>query len=340
MSPVDPSQLDRALAQIRSEYGDSSVRMGSAYSDPPRISTGSLELDIITGGGIPIGRMNHWYGGQFSGKSLTVWNTIANAQEMGQVCAFYDIEKQFSPSWAVKHGVDIDKLIVVEKTTIEDVGAAMEALMPSVHFHALDSLAAAVSLDELAADANEWRPGISARAWGKVLRRVQERFDPRENTVVMINHVGTVFGKYAGGDEPKGAKFVEYLSSLSLEFRRSSWLFKDKDGNLRTEGKNDATLSKDNQPQGIEFQVRVKKSRVCVPFQSARLRLDFETGGVDDMWSLAKAAQLYEMIEKKGTWMTLPDGNKVQGEYQLKNYIKENEEFRNQIVEKLWQNMK
>lgn len=337
--PVDTSTLDRALAQIRKEYGDDSIRVGSNYNDPPRISTGSLELDIVTGGGIPIGRITHEYGGHFSGKSLTALNTIANAQKMGQTCAYYDIEKQFSKTWAAKHGVDVDKLLVVEKTTIEDVGTAMETLLGSVHLHVVDSIPAAISIDELAAGNDEWRPGISARAWGKTLRRIQERFDPRENTLIMINHVGTVFGKYAGGDEPKGAKFIEYLSSLSLEFRRTSWLMRAKDGYLKTDGESESSISGDKTPSGIEFAVRVKKSRVCVPFQSARLRLDFATGQVDDVWSLFKAGQLYGVIEKSSPGWYILDGKKVR-ESAIRDEIQSDDKLKQSIVDAIQENMK
>jgi protein RecA len=336
--PVDPTQLDRALAQIKSNYGETAIRKGNAFSDPKRVSTGSLELDIITGGGAALGRWHHWYGGKFSAKTMTALKTIANCQRMGLKCAYYNIEKQFSPSWAIKHGVDVDELEVIEDTKIEDIGAIMETLLGSVHVHVLDSLAAAVSIDELASTTDEWRPGISARAWGKVLRRVNERFDDHENMIIMINHVGTVFGKYGGGEEPKGAKFVEYLSSLSLDFRRTSWLFRDKDGNLRTEGDSEASLSGDKTPAGIEFAAKVAKSRVCTPFRTARMRLDFDTGEIDDMWSITKAALLYGLASKtsaKSSWIDVGD-EKVQGEYQLRAYIEANPDFKQKVLDKLW----
>src|ERR1051326_2297054 len=117
MSPVDPTQLDRALADIRKQYGDS-VRLANNFPDPPRISTGSLELDLLTKGGIPIGRISHFYGGKFSAKTLLTMKAIANAQKEDQVCVYYDAEKQFRAPWAIKNGVDVDKLLVVEENKI------------------------------------------------------------------------------------------------------------------------------------------------------------------------------------------------------------------------------
>ena len=336
--PVDPNELNRALSNIRKQYGEGTVRTGDTYLNPDRISTGSLELDLVLGGGVPQGRWSHFYGGKNSAKTLTALNVIGNAQKQGLNCALYNVEKQYTAEWASKHGVNNESLTLVEETKIEDIGAIMEELMGSVHVHVIDSLPAAISVDELAADADEWRPGISARAWGKVLRRVNERFDEKENTIVFINHVGTVFGKYGGGDEPKGAKFVEYLSSCSLEFRRTSWLFRDKKGFLRDEGSSEPSLSGDKTPAGIEYAAKVNKSRVCKPFRTARMRLDFETGQIDDLWSISKAAIFYGLVEKpnpKAGWMELPDGNKVNGEPQLREYIEEHPEFKEEILTKL-----
>jgi recombination protein RecA len=335
---VDPSQLDKALANIRKEYGPEIMRTADSYHEPNRISTGSLELDLITRGGIPIGRWSHFYGGQFSAKSMIAFKAIASAQKMGLKCAYYNVEKQLSPEWAAQHGIELEKLEVVETTVIEEIGAIMETLMGSVHFHVIDSIPAAISQDELAGETGDWLPGIMARAWGKTVRRAHQSFT-EDNAVLMINHVGTVFGKYAGSDEPKGGKSLEYLSSLSIEFRRTSWLYRDKKGSLNQEGESESALDKrDKEPGGIEFAARVKKSRVSTPFKTARMRLDFKDGDIDDLWSLAKAAQIYELAQRespKSSWYTMPDGKKVQGENGIRAYIAENPDFYQTVIDEI-----
>jgi recombination protein RecA len=331
---VDNNALNRALEAIRKNYGEAMVRNGSDYDTPLRISTGALELDLITKGGFPIGRWSHLYGGNFSAKTLIALRAIGNAQRMGQTAAYYNTEKQFDPVWAAKLGVDVDSLNVVDTTIIEEIGAIMETLLPEVDLHVIDSIPAAISLDELAAETSDWLPGIGARAWGKALRRANQSFDQERNTVLMINHVATAFGKYMAGDEPKGGRLLEYLSSLSLEFRRSSWLFRDKNGNLKGEGASEENLSGDKTPAGIEFAVRVKKSRVSVPFLPARMRLDFASGEIDDMWSVTKAAILYGVANQyaKGRF-EMEGGEKLHGEGQLREYIEAHPEFKEKVIE-------
>src|SRR6185436_13324368 len=203
--------------------------MGHQQDPVGRIATGNLELDYATNGGIPIGRWTHAYGGYMSSKSLTGWNVIARAQAMGMDCAYYNIEKQYDAEWAKKRGIDTKKLLIVEGTTIEGVGAKMQALMGSIHLHVLDSMAPAISLDELNADIEDHHMGVRARAWGKVIGRFNKNFDDNENIVFMINQVRDVFGR-GGGETPPGGRSIDFISSLSLHFRRSSWLFYDKDG--------------------------------------------------------------------------------------------------------------
>src|SRR3990167_6879140 len=111
--PVNPDQLELVLAKIRKAYGDSEIHYGNDYPPLERIPTGSLELDLATGGGIPIGRFCHFYGPTYSSKTLLGWNIIQRAQELGLDVAYYNIEKQFLPDWVERHGIDLNKLHVI-----------------------------------------------------------------------------------------------------------------------------------------------------------------------------------------------------------------------------------
>lgn len=332
--PVDHSDLDKALDSIRRTYGSESIRDNDDRDLLVRIPTGDPMLDWAIGGGIPLGRWAHFYGGYASAKTLTAWKAIATAQKMGLTAAYYNIEKQYDPFWAEMWGVDVDNLHVIEGTVIEETGEKLETLLGAINLHVLDSLAAAVSVDELAGKASDWHPGIGARAWGKVLRRANERFDPKENTVILINQTRDIFGR-GGGEAPTGGKAIEYLSSLSLHFKRSSWLFKDKNGVLQDEGSNKDTFTKDLEPEGIEFLVRAAKTRVSRPNRTARMRLDYTSGSFDSMWALSRACVFFKLVEIKGSWYTFPDGTKVQGENGIRTYLAGNDEFRDMIQAKL-----
>jgi len=317
---MEKENLEKVLSAIRKEYGEGDIHYGDDYLPLVRIPTGSLELDAATYGGIPLGRWSHFYGPPGGAKTLTCWNIIKQAQDMGLTCAYYNVEKQFLAEWVERKGVDLAKLHIVEGTTIEDVGAKMESLLGVINLHVIDSLAHAVSIDELAGKTQEWLPGIQARAWGKVLRRSNERFNDKENAVIMVNQTRQVFGKFMGSEEPTSGRAVEYISSMSLQFKKSHWLFKDDNGVLKQEGSNKETLSGDSDPGGMEFQIRVAKSRVCQPYGTARMRLDFESGNFDLLWELTKAAAYSGVAVRGGSWYTVGE-NRVQGEKNLRALI-------------------
>ena len=47
-----------------------------------RVSTGIIALDIVTGGGIPSGRLTEFFGGESSSKTRLVAHIIAETQKL------------------------------------------------------------------------------------------------------------------------------------------------------------------------------------------------------------------------------------------------------------------
>lgn len=332
--PVDSKNLDNVLALIKKNLGDDSVRMGDEYPVLKRVPTGLPALDSLIGGGLPLGRWVQFYGGYGSAKTLMCLHTIREAQKMGLTVAYYDIEKQFSKQWAEGVGIDTSKLVVFPQTEMEKIAGIMEASLDAINVHVMDSLGAAVSVDELAAKPEDWLPGINARAWGKFVRRVNHAFDPKENMILMVNQTREVFGK-KGSEQPVGGRSISYMSSLDLYFKKSSWLFYDKNGELSETGKK-TDEEGEITPDGLAFKVRINKSRVCEPFGVVNLRLEKgQSGNFDKVWNLARAAIASGLVTRKGAWYELDENTKFQGESALKEYIRSNPEFQAKIQEEM-----
>lgn len=332
LSPVDPSQLDRAIAGIEKLYGEGRVRKGDDDVPVTRLSTGSLELDYATGGGIPMGRCSHFWGGYSAGKTLTCWHAVRSAQQLGMGCSYYNIEKQYDEAYVGSMGVDTSKLNVVDATTIEEVGTIVEATLGSVHLHVLDSLAAAVSVDELGARLEDWQIGLAARAWGKVLRRVNDRMDPNENAVIMVNHARARMDR--SGEGAPGGKFIEHQSSCTVHFRRGGWLFYDANGFLSPDnrGGSTPTLSGDAEADGYEIIARVEKSRVGRPLRVARMRYDFAKRSIEHGFELAKCAKHFGVItETSAGRFELADGTKLHGIKRLREAIESDQTLQDLI---------
>ena len=65
-----------------------------------------------------------------------------------------------------------------------------------------------------------------------------------------------------------------------------------------------------------------------------KLKLNFETG-LDRYYGLLDIAEKYGIFKKVSTRYELPDGSKVQGRDAFITYVRENEEFRKSIEDKL-----
>lgn len=319
-------KIDGIIARIRANYGDG--KAGRASEEPPvgRIPTGSLELDYATGGGIPIGRWSRFYGGPSSGKSTKCWHVIANAQKAGLVCAYYNAEKQFTPDFAEKQGVDTDKLILVQGTIIEDIGEVMEGNMADIDVHVVDSCSSCISRVELADGLNEREyMAIRPRKWAQQFAFVNERFDQNRNVIILVDQVRTKIG--AGPVtvfEPPGGKYMEHVSSMTVEFKRGGWMWYDKDGVLDdTRNTKQKTLSGASEADGVEIQAKVVKSRVCRPLRTARMKFDLNLLEFDHVDELVKAAKYFKVVESSGGWVKIPGEDKSLRPRELRERLEE-----------------
>ena len=90
----EPRDLSETIKHIEKKFGQGTVmRLGDSPRDFPCVSTGILPLDIATGiGGFPRGRIIEIYGPEAAGKTLIALHTVAEAQKLGETCAYIDAE--------------------------------------------------------------------------------------------------------------------------------------------------------------------------------------------------------------------------------------------------------
>ncbi|MCA9866884.1 MAG: DNA recombination/repair protein RecA, partial [Anaerolineales bacterium] len=114
--------LENTVATLTKRFGDGIImRLGQATNMlVESIPTGSLSLDIALGvGGVPRGRIIEIYGPESSGKTTVCQHVVAEAQKLGGICAFIDMEHALDPTYAARCGVNIDDLYVSQPDTGE-----------------------------------------------------------------------------------------------------------------------------------------------------------------------------------------------------------------------------
>ena len=169
--------LDTTLANLKKRFGEGTVmKLGEAERmKVAAIPTGSLSLDLALGiGGVPRGRITEIYGPESSGKTTICQHIIAEAQKMGGIAAFIDVEHALDPDYAARCGVNIDELYISQPDTGEQALEIAEALIRSgaIDVVVIDSVAALVPRAEIEGEMGDSHVGLQARLMSQALRKL------------------------------------------------------------------------------------------------------------------------------------------------------------------------
>ena len=337
---MNPSNEIQSIMDKINEKDPGLITEGNYFAEIEKIPTGSVELDYITGGGIPIGRMSRFYGGAGTGKSLVSLQVIANAQKMGMTCAIIDIEKQYSPKWAAKQGVDTEKLLVINTSVIEDAGEIIEALLPEVDLFVIDSCSMGVSRESQEDGLNGRKYyGGNSMPWKTQFVHLNNVMDKFRNVIIYLDHVTVNFGPMGVTTlTPPGGKMMEHASSTTLEFKRGKWLWK-RDGVFSdTRDTSKKTVSGGTEPDAIEVKVQCVKTRMTSPLKTANLFLDFTEGKFDSTEEYYKTAKFYGIVT--GTsWVKIDGDDKSYRPKEVRAMIAEDEELREKIYKTVMESL-
>ena len=314
--------LDQAFKQIEKKYGKGSImKMGEA----PRVAveaipTGAVNLDIALGiGGLPRGRVIEIYGPESSGKTTLALHVIAEAQKLGDTCAFVDAEHALDAEYAGNLGVNIDELILSQPDTGEAGLDIAESLVRSgaVGLIVIDSVAALVPKAEIEGEMGDSHMGLQARLMSQALRRLTG-ITPTSNTkVIFINQLREKIGVMFGNPETTtGGRALKFYSSVRLDIRRIKTI---------TEGDNSI---------GSRTRVKIVKNKVAPPFKIVEFDIMYGKG-ISKAGVLLDTAVDLDIVEKAGSWYSYGEEKLGQGRENVKTLLEENAELAREIDEKV-----
>lgn len=116
-------RIARALALLEARFGPGVVRRLSTRR-PTRstraISSGSLGLDVATGGGLPRGQLTELFGPPSSGKTALLYSALAATQRAGGLVALIDAEGSVDAEALQACGVTLDTLLLAQPASATD----------------------------------------------------------------------------------------------------------------------------------------------------------------------------------------------------------------------------
>ncbi len=312
------ASLEKTLDLLTKKYGEGTImRMGDAqHLQIETIPTGSLSLDIALGvGGVPRGRVIEIYGPESSGKTTLCQHIIAEAQRLGGICAFVDMEHALDPVYAARCGVDVDNLYVSQPDTGEQALEIADALIRSgtMDIVVVDSVAALVPRAEIEGEMGDTHVGLQARLMSQALRKLSGVIKQTNTVMIFTNQLRHKIGVMFGSPETtSGGNALKFYASVRLDIRRIQ------------------AIKSGGDVTGNRTRVKVKKNKVAPPFTECEFDIMYNEGisRTGDVLDLAVA---YGLVDKRGAYFRYGDTLLGQGRENAKIFLFENPEILDEL---------
>lgn len=337
------SKLDALIKKVNDNYGGNLVvpaREAAPLEGRLRIPTGIPVLDIVLGGGSPMGSITRAVGFPSSGKSLIAYRWAGAHQRWCRNCkkpladwdelwaeptprvcckqpkplqgAWVDLENSYDPKWAERMTVNNDHLHVVKAPDAEAVVDIADEILRTgeIDFVVVDSIAQMVPKVELDNSAENVRPGSQARLVNSAMRKWQSAqiagglAGPFEPSLFMVNQIRFKIGGYGNPQTEPGGEGQKYAADITLQVKR---------------GKHIEQLGGLVLGHGLE--VKAVKNKTAPPMRSGEFNLMFATsaqmrrgsGGSNAAEQVLELAKFWGVVHTSGAWYHLAKGVKIQG---------------------------
>ncbi len=271
------------------------------------IDTGSYILNAAFSGsifgGIPNNKITALAGETSTGKTFFALGMIKHFldsdPEAGVV--YYDTEAAVTKKIMTDRGIDPERVMVVEPTTIQefrkhalDILEAVGKEHPPMVF-VLDSLGQLSTTKEIedTAEGKETRDMTKAQVIKATFRVLGLKLAKAKIPLVITNHVYDVIGSYFPMKEMSGGSGLKYSASQIVFLSKK----KEKDG---------------TEVVGNIIKCRMVKSRFTKENKEVEVRLTYDKG-LDKHYGLLELAESAGLMKKVSTRYELPDGSKVFG---------------------------
>ena len=340
--PVEEANIrvKEILAKTTKMYGKAAAFIVSdaaqQVEDPNNwISSGSIVIDKMIGGGYRRGRMVEVFGPESSGKTTLCLHAVAECQAKGGVAAFVDAEHALDPYYAESLGVDLSRLLITQPDAGEkSFDIVTSWIEDGVDLIVIDSVAAMATTFEQERDHEDKnRVGGLSAMWSNALRKLTPTLGKSKTVLMLTNQLRNKIGAYGNPETTTGGKAIKFYASLRLDIRKVS----------------QGAINNKNTKQTDGYRTRVKtiKNKLAPPFRQVEIDIMFGVG-IDKASDVFDYLIAKDVITRGGAWYYFPEEfsyvndkgettNKFQGRDSCMEYIRNNLDFYNKLKEKAYE---
>jgi len=302
---------------IIKEYGNVIHDPSSITDQELKIISVSPKIDMALGGGVPEGSLFIMTGPEKVGKTVTALTFCANAQQDNRKIFYGNVEGRLR-----KRDIEGIKELDSDAEKIKIIGSTQGNILSAEKYLGIfdqiihtqpdtvcvvDSFSALASDAELTGDLTDQQVMSVQKVLAKFCRRIAPALPINKVTVVGITHLManvSTFGRGKAKVEKSGTA-LKYQVDVKLHASHTTPI-----------------LQGDTQiGQTIHWQVVT--SAIGPPGQKVDSHIKYGRG----IWREMELADLlidFGIVNKSGSWLTLPNEEKMQGKNNLAKYLEEN----------------
>lgn len=235
------------------------IKSMASYPAVEFITTGVANLDKITNGGFPRGRITEVYGKKSVGKTTLVMMMLAAISKDHKVL-FIDAENAINPARMAELGADLKNIQYSTEYVLDEVGELILANVAKYDAIILDSVAGTIGRTEETSTVGDHNVGTKGKVMNSLFsRRIPGPLAKTKCALILINQLRDSFSMYGDKTYTPGGKAIEYSASLRIELNTLA-------ADRITEG---------SKQIGHHVTAKIVKSKVSAPYQTARFKITY-----------------------------------------------------------------
>lgn len=265
-------------------------------------TSGCTRLDLVLGGGWPLGRMSNIIGDKSTGKSLLAIEAAANFAQCfptGDIW-YREVEAAFDQPYAAGLGMPVERIDfgVKKFDTIEDIFEDLHEKIAEakkskqVGLYMVDSLDALSDRAEMARAIDEGSYNLTKqKKLGELFRKLIRDLESTSIALIIISQVRDKIGITFGRQTTRsGGKAMDFYASLIVYLSHVATLTRTIKGEVRA--------------TGIRVRAKCDKNKISLPFRECDFVIRFGYG-IDNLQSnlewLESCGQLAQFEIPKGS---------------------------------------